>query len=61
MRKYRWGMLGDEIFDWGLRDRGTSPVLSVELLGGFLYIIKALILQVQPCLRIPVAAAHCWE
>lgn len=29
-------VLGDEIFDWGLRDSGTSPVLSVDLVGGFL-------------------------
>lgn len=36
MRKYRQGVLGDEIFDWVLGDPGTSPVLSVDLVGSFL-------------------------
>lgn len=34
--KYRQGVLGDEISNWGLGDPGTSPVLSVALVGGFL-------------------------
>lgn len=34
VRKDRQGVLGDAIFDWSLRHLGTSPVLSVDLVGG---------------------------